>query len=78
MYPVVGKSAANWGMGSVAVADDFTICPFSVPTVIGVLLCPADHVVQMGQYRGELPLNLQYLCDVAEEYFPVAWDYSLN
>ena len=36
MYPVVGKSAANWGMGSVAVAADFTIYLFSVPTVIGV------------------------------------------
>ena len=36
MYPVVWKSAANWGMGSVDVAADFTICPFAVPTVIGV------------------------------------------
>ena len=36
MYPIVGKSAANWGMGSVAVAVDFTIFPFAVPTVIGV------------------------------------------
>ena len=36
MYPVVGKSAANLGMGSVAVAADLTIYPFTVPTVIGV------------------------------------------
>ena len=36
MYPVFGNSAANWGMGSVAVAAGFTICPFAVPTVIGV------------------------------------------
>ena len=36
MYPVVGKSAANWGMGSVAVAADFTIFTFAAPTVIGV------------------------------------------
>ena len=35
MYPVVGNSAANWGMGIVAVAADFTICLFAVPTVIG-------------------------------------------
>ena len=38
MYPIVGKSDANWGMGSVAVTADFTISPFSVPTVIGVAL----------------------------------------
>ena len=36
MYPVVGKSAANWGMGSVAVDADFAIFPFAVPTVICV------------------------------------------
>ena len=36
MYPVLGKSADNWGMGSVAIAADFTIFPFAVPTVIGV------------------------------------------
>ena len=36
MYPVVGKSAAYCGTGSVAVAVDLNICPFAVPTVIGV------------------------------------------
>ena len=36
MYPVVGKSTADCVMGSVSVAIYFTICPFSVSTVIGV------------------------------------------
>ena len=43
MYHVVGKSADNWVMGSVAIAADFTIYPFAVPTVIVVYLvsgCP--------------------------------------
>ena len=34
MYPVVGKSAANCGIGSVAFAVDIATCPFYVPTLI--------------------------------------------
>ena len=34
MYPVVGKSAANCGIGSVAFAADVATCPFAVPTLI--------------------------------------------
>ena len=34
MYPVVGKSAANYGIGSVSVADDLSTCLVSVPTLI--------------------------------------------
>ena len=34
MYPVVGKSDANWGMGSVSFADEFSICPLAVLTLI--------------------------------------------
>ena len=36
MYPFVWKSAANLGMGSVAVAADLTNFPFALPTIIGV------------------------------------------
>ena len=47
MYPVVGKSDSNCGIGSISVADEFSICPFSVPTLIGEALvsgvpCGAD------------------------------------
>ena len=34
MYPVVGKSAANYGIGRVAVDDDFSTCLVSVSTLI--------------------------------------------
>ena len=34
MYPVVGKSVANCGIGSVAVAGDISTCPLAVPTLI--------------------------------------------
>ena len=34
MYPVVGKSAANCGIGSVAVAEDLSIFPVAVTTII--------------------------------------------
>ena len=34
IYPVVGKSASNFGIGSVAVAVDIATCPFAVPTLI--------------------------------------------
>ena len=34
MYPVVGKSAANCGIGRVAFAVDIATCPFDVPTLI--------------------------------------------
>ena len=34
MYPVVGNSASNFGIGSVAVAVELVTCPFAVPTLI--------------------------------------------
>ena len=34
MYPVVGKSATNCGIGSVAVADDLSTCPVAMPALI--------------------------------------------
>ena len=34
IYPVVGKSAANCGIGGVAVADNLSTCPVAVPTLI--------------------------------------------
>ena len=34
MYSVVGKSAANCGIGGVAVADNLSTCSVSVPTLI--------------------------------------------
>ena len=38
MYPVVGKSAANWGIGRVAVATDVATCPLPVPNLIVLTL----------------------------------------
>ena len=34
IYPVVGKSAANFVIGSVAFDVDVATCPFDVPTLI--------------------------------------------
>ena len=34
MYLLVGKSSANFGIGSVAGSDDFSTCPVAVPTLI--------------------------------------------
>ena len=34
MYPVVGKSDSNFGIGSIAVAENFSTCPFSMPKLI--------------------------------------------
>ena len=34
MYPFVGKSEFNYGMGSVAVAIELATCPFASPTLI--------------------------------------------
>ena len=34
MYPIVGKSDANLGIGGGAFADDFSSCPSAVPTLI--------------------------------------------
>ena len=38
MYPVVGKSSANCGIGRVAFAADVATCPLSVPTLIVLTL----------------------------------------
>ena len=50
IYPVVGKSAPNWGMGSIYFDDDFSTCPFSVPPIIVAALvlggpCGAEGVI---------------------------------
>ena len=50
MYPVVGKSDSNCDIGSVAVADDLSKCPFSVTTLICEALvlggpCGADGAI---------------------------------
>ena len=47
MYPVVGKSSANCGIGSVAIAEDLSTCPVAVTTPICEVLvlggpCGAD------------------------------------
>ena len=47
IYPVVGKSDSDRGMGSVAFANEFYTCPFAVPTLIVAALvlggsCGAD------------------------------------
>ena len=34
MYPVVGKSDSNCGVGSIAVSDKLSTCPFAVSTLI--------------------------------------------
>ena len=34
MYPVVGKSATNCGIGSVAVDGNLYTCPVAMPTLI--------------------------------------------
>ena len=51
VYPVVGKSAANWGMDSIDFDDDFSTCPFAVPTLIVSALvlggpCGAEGAMQ--------------------------------
>ena len=50
MYPVAGKSTANWGIGSIAVDDEFSTFPFDVPTLIVAALvlvgpCGADGLI---------------------------------
>ena len=50
MYPVLGKYAANLGMGIVALADDCSTCPFDVPTFIVAALvsggpCGSDGAI---------------------------------
>ena len=34
MYPVVGKSDSNCGIGNIAVSENLSTCPFAVPTLI--------------------------------------------
>ena len=52
IYPVVGKSDANCGIVSVAVADDLSTFPFAVPKLICEALvlgvpCGADRAIYM-------------------------------
>ena len=47
MYSVVGKSAANCGIGGVVVSDNLSTCPVAVPTLICEIVvlggpCEAD------------------------------------
>ena len=50
MYPVVGKSNSNLGIGSIAVDKNVSTCKFYVPTLIVAALvsggpCGADGVM---------------------------------
>ena len=49
MYPVFGKYAANWGIGSEAVADNLTTCPVAVSKLIFGLLVLADTCGAVGE-----------------------------
>ena len=61
MYPFVGKSASNCGIGSVAVAVELSTCPFSVPTLFFLRLRSFGHMVYLVLCTCELHLNPQYL-----------------
>ena len=63
MYHVVRISAANCGIGSVAVADDRSICPVVVPTLI------FGALVLGGPYRA---VGAMYRCVAPESTMPVS------
>ena len=62
MYPIVGKSASNCGIGSVAFADDGAIFPFAEPTLLLVVLV---SIGQCGAFRSI------YRCVAPESTVPV-------
>ena len=62
MYPFVGKSAFNCGMGSVAIAIEFATCPFAVPTLI------CFSVVFIFPYGA---FGAMYMCVAPESTIPI-------
>ena len=48
MYPVVGKSATNLGMGRISLAEDFSTCPSTVPTLIVAALVSVGPCGEVG------------------------------
>ena len=63
MYPVVGKSADNCGIGSVAFAADVSTCPFDVPTLVLVSLVSSDPCGAFGAiYRCVAPESTIPVC----------------
>ena len=62
MYPVVGKSAANWGIGRVDFATDVATFPLDVPTLIVSVL------VYSGPCGG---VGAMYRCVAPESKIPV-------
>ena len=64
MYTVVGNYDANCGIGSVAVADDLSICTFAVPTLI------FEALVVGGPYGYD---GAMYWCVALEYTMPVSF-----
>ena len=62
MYPFVGKSAFNCGMGSVVVAIELDTFPFDVPTLI------CFSVVSISLYDA---FGAMYMCVAPESTIPV-------
>ena len=63
MYPVVGKSAANCGIRSVAFAADVDTCPFDVPTLILVAIVSSGPCCVFGAiYRCVAPESTIPVC----------------
>ena len=64
MYPLIRKSSANCGIGSVAVADNLSICPVYVPTLICEALvlvgtCGADgEILRWVAPESTMPVSL--------------------
>ena len=69
MYPVVGKSAANCGIGRVAFTADAATCPLAVPPLIVLTLVASVPCGAFGANTGALLLNPQFLCVVVGGYF---------
>ena len=63
MYPVVGKSAPNCGIGSVDFSADVATCPFAVPTLILVALVSSGPCGAFGAiYRCVAPESTIPVC----------------
>ena len=71
MYHVVGKSAVNFGIGSVASAVDVATCPFSVPTLILVALMSSVPCGAFGAiYKCTDPESNIPVCSVRRLFSP--------
>ena len=68
MYPVVGKSADNCGICSVAFAVDVATCPFTVPTIILLALVSIGPCGVFGA---------TYRCVASESAIPVCSGHRL-